>query len=265
MKKRWLILYCVCLQWLFCGAQPSADTEKTSTSVISRQIEMVDSLLIDGASLKKADSLLRILHTASNIEKYPAQAPWVYYYQAFSAFYKADYIKSIILLQQAVAALKKIPEDEKTMRCKIKVYNLIGLDYSDINDWENAQLNYQKALVYALQQKDSSSVAKIYLNTAFIFIDYQDWKNASINLYKSLDYLTGNGAKEYHASIFSSLAKYLYKKVILFSGRNHLQGQDYLTVSAGQRIIILSINAVKRCNMLPNHSVIQRCWATPFI
>jgi signal transduction histidine kinase len=206
MKKLLLISLCFFIQWRKCEAQTSHDRVTPAYTDIEKQIKLVDSLLIDGSSLKKADELLKSLHTTEIFENYPAFRPWIYYYEAQSLFYKSDYINSIILLNQAASSLKKLPEDVKTLRCKIKVYNLVGLAYSDINDFENAQSNYQNALLYALQIKDSSLVAKIYMNSAFIYIDYQDWKNAVVNLNKSLDFISKTGPNEYHATIYASLA-----------------------------------------------------------
>ena len=206
MKRLLQITFGVCFPWLLCSAQSAMNKEEINALHVENQFRLVDSLLIDGSSLKKADDLLLKLHQEDIFKISPVYEPMVLYYEASSLFYKSDYIKSIILLQQAASALKKLPETENIVRYKTKVYNLVGLSYSDINDFENAQSNYHNALVYALQIKDSALVAKIYMNTAFIYIDYQDWKNASVNLYKSLDYITKSGPKEYYANIYATLA-----------------------------------------------------------
>lgn len=196
-----LLFHCTCSQ-----AQVPGRVEKIPASEPERQIKAVDSLLVDGSGLNTADSLLKKLHTAPVFEKHPTYEPWVYYYEALSLFYKSDYLASIIRLNQAASVIGKLPDEPETIRAKTKIYNLLGLAYSDINDFENAQLHYHNALLYAMQIKDSSLISKIYMNSAFIYIDYQDWKNAAINLYKSLDFISKSGSKEYHATIYASLA-----------------------------------------------------------
>jgi signal transduction histidine kinase len=206
MKATMLISICLILLVPVCHAQGSADGPTRVPTSTAALIAQFDSLLADGSNLRMADERLAMLHTDAHLDNHPAQKPWILYYEALSLFYKSNYIQSTILLQQASSILNAVPEDDQSLLCKARVTNLTGLNYSNINDWENAQQYYQNALTYALQTRDSSLIARIYLNTAYIFIDVQDWKNAAVNLYKGLDYTSATGSKDFYAGIYSNLA-----------------------------------------------------------
>jgi two-component system, NarL family, sensor kinase len=90
--------------------------------------------------------------------------------------------------------------------CEASIYNLTGLNYSNVNDWENAQANYQNAINAYEKMNDSSGVSFIYMNMAYIFIDSQDWTNAAVSLQRSLKYMGTGGNTSRQGMTFSTLA-----------------------------------------------------------
>ena len=97
-----------------------------------------------------------------------------------------------------------------------------------INDWENAQLNYQKAIIENEKAKDSSGTALAYMNMAYLFSDVNDWENAARNLEKSIHYLGANSKKDYQAVIFGSLAESYSRLFKLNEAKTYLQKSDSL-------------------------------------
>ena len=75
-----------------------------------------------------------------------------------------------------------------------------------LNDLENAQISYQKAIRELEEFKDSSNIILTYLNMGYIFTKYQDWAGAKENFEKGLLNLNEESDKDYSIPLYASLS-----------------------------------------------------------
>jgi signal transduction histidine kinase len=164
------------------------------------------------------------------LEKFPVASllPVLFYYEGGLKYDQADYLQSIISFERSLKIF--YPEAEKNNYdfTKGNVYISLGLSYSMINDWENAQLNYQKAIRENEKAKDSSGTALAYLDMAYIFSDVNDWVNASVNLKRSTNYFNVNSNKYYQVTVYASLAEAYSRLNRLEEAKVYLEKSDSL-------------------------------------
>jgi signal transduction histidine kinase len=178
--------------------------EKADSLRIEKHMEYCYLLIKDGNKQKEAARELALIKT--ELEKFPipSLSPWIKYYEAKMLYNRGEYIASIISYELARKSLPQITKKE--IKTVANIYTSLGLCYSMINDWENAQLNYQIAIDETKKANDSSGTALAYMNMAYIFSDVSDWINANVNLNMSTKYLNENSLKDYQAMIYASLA-----------------------------------------------------------
>jgi len=153
--------------------------------------------------------------------------PILFYYEGVLNYDRTDYLQSIIAYEHSLKTFQ--PGAEKDNYYEFNLGNLyisLGLSYSMINDWENAQLNYQKAINETEKTKDSSGTALAYLNMAYIFSDVNDWVNASVNLERGTNYLGINSNKYYQIAIYASLAEAYSRLNRLTGAKMYLRKSD---------------------------------------
>jgi two-component system, NarL family, sensor kinase len=180
--------------------------EKNDSIRTEKQFQCIGSLLRKDKNFAAAEKELLSIRNSKDQLNFSTTQPWLYFYDALILFYKTQYIPSIILLEKARLDISRVDESPGTLVCAAKVYNLTGLNYSNINDWENAQASYQNAINAYEKIKDSAGISFIYVNIAYIFIDYQDWLNAAVSLQKSLKYMSTGGNRSRQGTTFSTLA-----------------------------------------------------------
>jgi two-component system NarL family sensor kinase len=185
-------------------------------------------LLINGGRQKEAEAEIALAR--KELEKFPVASlmPVLFYYEGGLKYDQTDYLQSIISLENSVKAFHPDAEKDNDGFTKGNVYISLGLSYSMINDWENAQLNYQKAIRENEKTKDSFGIARAYLNTAYIFSDVDDWVNASINLKRSTSYLNEKSNKYYQVAIYASLAEAYGRLNKLNDSKIYLKKSDSL-------------------------------------
>lgn len=216
MKEKLLFFICMlCIIDTIVVAQVKTKTdsireafllEKNDSLKTEKHLQYIGSLLKKDKNLKEAEKEIQIVKNSKDLLQFSTTQSWLYYYEALILYYNTQYIPSIILLEKAQLSIRKMAESAGINKCEASIFNLIGLNYSNINDWENAQVNYQKAINVLEKNNDSSGISFVYMNMAYIFLDYQDWVNAAISLNKSLKYMTQADDKSYQVMIFSTLA-----------------------------------------------------------
>ncbi|MBK8611596.1 MAG: sensor histidine kinase [Chitinophagaceae bacterium] len=181
--------------------------EKNDSIRTEKQFQYVGSLLRNDKNFTAAKNELLSIRNSKVQLKFSTTEPWLYFYDALILYYHTQYLPSIILLEKAKLNIGRADESTGILNCAAKVYNLTGLNYSNINDWENAQINYQNAINSYEKINDSAGVSLIYMNMAYIFIDYQDWLNAAVSLQKSLKFMGAGGNKNRRGITYSTLAE----------------------------------------------------------
>jgi two-component system, NarL family, sensor kinase len=216
MKISLLFFYCLLLlqtQPVFAQLKTKSDSlkgayllENNDSIRTEKQFQYIGNLLKRDKNFAAAKKELQLIRNSGTQLKFSITQPWLYYYDALVLYYNTQYIASIILLEKARLEISRADESPGILACAATMYNLTGLNYSNINDWENAQANYQNAITVFEKINDSAGISRIYMNMAYIFIDYQDWTNAAVSLQKSLKYMGKEGDKGTQVITFSSLA-----------------------------------------------------------
>jgi len=186
------------------------------------------SILIKNGRQKEAESEIAL--AKKELEKFPVPSlvPVLFYYEGGLKYDQSDYLQSIISYERSLKTFLPGAEKDSHGFTLGNIYISLGLSYSMINDWENAQLNYQKAIGENEKANDSLSTALAYLDMAYIFSDVNDWVNASINLKRSTNYLNEASDKSYQITIYSSLAEAYSRLNMLSESRTYLQKSDSL-------------------------------------
>ena len=202
-------------------------SEKNDSLRIKYHLRYISMLTKNGRQ-KEAETEIAL--AKKELEKFPVASlvPVLFYCDGGLKYDQSDYLQSIISFERSLKTF--LPESERdnygfTLG---NVYISLGLSYSMINDWENAQLNYQKAISENEKANDSLGTALAYLDMAYIFSDVNDWVNASINLKRSTSYLNVTSNKSYQITIYSSLAEAYSRLNMLSESRTYLQKSDSL-------------------------------------
>lgn len=209
--------------------------EKNDSVRTEKQFQYIGILLRKDKNFAAAKKELLSIRKSKVQLKFSTSQPWLYFYDALLLYYDTKYIPSIILLEKARMDISRADESPGILKCAASVYNLTGLNYSNINDWENAQTNYQNAINSFEKLNDSAGVSFIYFNMAYIFIDYQDWLNAVVSLQKSLKFMSSGGNKSRQGMTFSTLADVYMKtgkekEAIIYLNKSDSVLQLYKTV-----------------------------------
>jgi signal transduction histidine kinase len=183
----------------------SYQNEKSDSLRIKKHLQYFYLLLGDNDKQKEAERELELIKMELGKFPIPSLNPRITYYEGILEYNRGEYIKSIISYELCLKSMPKITAKE--IQATGNIYTSLGLSYSMVNDWENAQLNYQEAINETKKAKDSSGTALAYLNMAYIFSDVNDWVNASVNLKMSTNYLNTNSIKDYQIVIYASLAE----------------------------------------------------------
>jgi two-component system, NarL family, sensor kinase len=220
---------------LFSAAQlPDADSihnkyisEKNDSLKIKYHLKYIFILAKSG---RHKEMETEIASASKELEKFPVASllPVLFYYEGGLKYDQADYLQSIISFEHSLKTFRPEAEKDNYGFTTGNVYISLGLSYSMINDWENAQLNYQKAIMENEKAKDSSGTALAYLDMAYIFSDVNDWVNASIVLKRSTNYLNENSKKNYQIGIYSSLAEAYSRLNRLDESKIYLRKSDSL-------------------------------------
>lgn len=216
MKVLPLFVYCILsLQSFMVAAQDKRESdslryiylsEKNDSIRTQKQFNYIGSLLRKDKNFAEAEKELLSIRRSKDQLTFSTTQPWLYFYDALLLYYNTQYIPSIILLEKARLYITKVDESPGINACAASIYNLTGLNYSNVNDWENAQANYQNAINAFEKINDSAGISFIYMNMAYIFIDSQDWTNAAVSLQRSLKYMGTGGNKSRQGMTFSTLA-----------------------------------------------------------
>ena len=197
--------------------------ERSDSLRIEKHLEYFFLLLNDDS--KQQEAANEFASIKKELEKFPIPSiePSIAEYEGVLEYRRGEYLNSIISFERC---LKMLPQHSKTeMQTAGNIYTSIGLSYSMINDWENAQLNYQKAINKLEQAGDSSSISLSYMNMAYVFLDGEDWRNAVISLNKAVTYLNEKSDKQFAAAIYASLSRASSRM------KNFQQARRYLTIS----------------------------------
>jgi len=141
---------------------------------------------------------------------------------------KGDYIKGIVLDEEAERLYNKLPEGPIKDWGLGASYNNIGASYSLLNDLDNAQIYYLKGIDIFEKIKDSNSLLVAYFNMSFIYIDIQEWNKAYEYLIKSISYGPGTRSKDQLLQSCSRAAAICFKIGKASEGKNLLKRIDTL-------------------------------------
>ena len=164
-------------------------------------------LLIKNGSQKETESEIALAKTELQQFPVPSLLPFLLYYEGGLKYDQGNYLQSIISHEQCVKAFNALTTKDNGNFSRGNVYTSLGLSYSMINDWENAQLKYQEAIGEYEKSKDSSGSALAYLNMAYIFSDVNDWVNARLTIKRGATYLNVNSDKSNQAIIYASMSE----------------------------------------------------------
>jgi two-component system, NarL family, sensor kinase len=159
----------------------------------------------------------------------PSMSSLLFYYECQLKYNEGNYLQSIISGNRSLRAFQPGARRDNPDFSIGNIYIMLGLGYSMINDWENAQLNYQHAIRENEKTKDSTGTALAYMNMAYIYFDVNDWENACITLKRGTKFLNANSDKSYQISIYASLAEACSRINELEEARVYLRKSDSLT------------------------------------
>ncbi|MDP4148082.1 MAG: histidine kinase [Bacteroidota bacterium] len=151
------------------------------------------------------------------------------YYEGQLKYNEGNYLESIISCSRSLKIYQPAAGKGTPDLTPGNIYIMLGLAYSMINDWENAQLNYQHAIRENEKTSDSAGTALAYMNMAYIYFDVNDWENARLTLKRGMAYLNANSSKIYQISIYASLAEACSRDHKLEEARTYLTKSDSLT------------------------------------
>lgn len=165
------------------------------------------SILIKNGRQKEAEAEIAL--AKKELEQHPVASllPVLFFYEGGLKYDQEDYLQSIISFEHSLKASQTAAEVDTYDYSIGHLYVSLGLSYSLINDWENAQLNYQKAIKEFEKTNDSSGIARAYLDISYIFYDVNDWNNASISLKKCINYLIATTRPEFSIASYATLAE----------------------------------------------------------
>jgi len=161
---------------LFSAAQlPDSDSihtkyisEKNDSLKIKYHLKYIFILAKSG---RQKEMGTEIASVTNELKKFPVASllPVLFYYEGGLMYDHADYLQSIISFERSLKAFRPEAEKDNYGFTMGNIHISLGLSYSMVNDWENAQLNYQKAIMENEKAKDSSGTALAYLDMAYIF------------------------------------------------------------------------------------------------
>ncbi len=183
-------------------------------------------LLKNAGRRKEAEAEIAL--AKKELEKHPVASllPVLFFYEGGLKYDQEDYLQSIISFEHSLKASQTAAEVDTHDYSIGHLYVSLGLSYSLINDWENAQLNYQKAIKEFEKTNDSSGIARAYLDISYIFYDVNDWNNASISLKKCTNYLIATTRPEFSIASYATLAEVDSRLNKLNEARLHLKKAD---------------------------------------
>ncbi len=181
-------------------------SEKNDSLRIKYHLNYI-SLLKNAGRQKEAEAEIAL--AKKELEQHPVASllPVLFFYEGGLKYDQEDYLQSIISFEHSLKASQTAAEVDTYDYSIGHLYVSLGLSYSLINDWENAQLNYQKAIKEFEKTNDSSGIARAYLDISYIFYDVNDWNNASISLKKCTNYLITTTRPEFSIASYATLAE----------------------------------------------------------
>lgn len=199
--------------------------EKNDSLKIEYHLQYI--VLLNSQSQQEAEIAL----VKKELRKFPngPMSSVMFYYEGQLKYNEGNYLQSIISCNRSLKTFQAWAEKDNPHFTIGNIYIILGLDYSMINDWENAQLNYQNAIRENEKVKDSSGTALAYLNMAYIFSDGNDWENASITLKRGAKYLNSNSTKRYQIAIYASLSEAYSRLYKMSESEIYLRKSDSLT------------------------------------
>ena len=174
---------------------------------------------------------VEITSAKKELEKFPNSSilSLLFFYEGELKYDDADYLQSIISCEHSLKTFQPEAAKDNPKFTIGNIYIMMGLSYSMINDWENAQINYQNAIRENEKVKDSAGIALAYLNIAYIFSDVNDWGNASASLERSIEYLNAGSDKRYQITVYASLAEAYSRLYKLNESELYLRKSDSLS------------------------------------
>lgn len=181
-------------------------TEKNDSLKVWKHLDYIRVLLDDYQ--KQQEALQEIEGLKKEIKNSPSReaACWAYYYEGLVLYDHYDYLNSIIAIEKLnrLAAEGDYPESIQHVVANSLI--TLGVNYSMINDLENAQLSYQKAIRQLQVFEDSSGLVHAYINLGYLFSKSQDWVSAKNIFVTGLAYLNGESRKDFSVPLYASLS-----------------------------------------------------------
>jgi two-component system, NarL family, sensor kinase len=181
-------------------------SEKNDTLKIKFHLQYIFILLNENRP-KETEAAIVSVKKELNTLPVAAMLPVVLYYEGWLKYSQSNYLQSIIAFEQCAKLFHPEGGKKDYGLHSGNIYDFLGLSYTMINDWENAQLNYQNAIREYEKFNDSAGTAFSYFNMAYIYSDVNDWKSAAETLKKAIRYLSSATNKEYQAEIYASLSE----------------------------------------------------------
>lgn len=205
--------------------------EKNDSIKIWKHLEYVQ-VLISGyehtaQSLTEIELLKKELAGSHNNEfKF-----WALMYEGFATYQNAQYLNSIIAIEKMNRLVSAGNLSQKAIGAAPVALISLGLDYSKLNDLENAQLTYQKALNLLKEMHDSANVLLTYVNMGYLFMKGQDLNSAIKTFETGMPWMDKEAAQYFAVPLYSSLS------VAHAKTGNEKAAADYLKKAAAAKEI----------------------------
>jgi signal transduction histidine kinase len=180
--------------------------EKNDSIKIEKHLAYIHALLYDYEKQKETQAEIESLKKETRNTTSAEIIFWTFYYEGLSEYNNYHYINSIIANERLNRMIVGKKISERAREKAPATYITIGLSYSMLNDLENAQANYQKAIKELQVIHDSSNIVLAYLNMGYLFTKSQDWVGAKNIFEKGLLYLNEEVNKNYSVPLYTSLS-----------------------------------------------------------
>lgn len=203
--------------------------EKNDSIKIWKHLEYLQALVSDyehtPQSLNEIELLKKELAGSNNNEfKF-----WALMYEGFATYQNAQYLNSIIAIEKMNRLVSAGNLSQKAIHAAPVALISLGLDYSKLNDLENAQLSYQKALTPLKEMHDSANVLLTYINMGYLFMKGQDLSSAIKTFETGIPWMDKEAEEYFAVPLYSSLS------IAHAKNGNEKAAAEYLTKAAAAK------------------------------
>lgn len=181
-------------------------SEKNDSLRVAKHLDYIRVLLYDYEKQKETAAEIEILKKETNGSNNADFIFWRFYFEGLSEYNNYHYVNSIIAIEKMYRVAGRSKISEKAKKAAPSALITLGLNYSMINDLENAQISYQKAVKELQAVSDSSNIVLAYINMGYVFMKSADLHSAKKIFENGLLYMNKSINENYSVPLYASLS-----------------------------------------------------------